>query len=165
MHTCYREAAPAREGTAMGTDISGSAGAGPSRGEALPAASLTPRFPPSLSLRSQPGPAQEAPPARLLPPALHAAPLQGALPLSPGGARPGKSAPVGRAPLGIHTCLWSSARGVTAPGIPSLGVDTGLWNCARRGRRCPRLGRGSRRPPPPSPPSRPPPPPNAFARQ
>ncbi|PKU47860.1 hypothetical protein llap_1840 [Limosa lapponica baueri] len=41
---------------------------------------------PSLCLHSQPGSAQEAPPARLLPPALHAAPLPSALPLSPGGA-------------------------------------------------------------------------------
>lgn len=39
------------------------------------------QLPPSL--RSQPGPAQEAPPARLLPPALHAASLPGAVPLSP----------------------------------------------------------------------------------
>lgn len=43
--------------------------------------SLPARLPPSL--RSQPGPAQEAPPARLLPPALRAASLPGALPLSP----------------------------------------------------------------------------------
>ncbi|XP_056346826.1 atherin-like [Oenanthe melanoleuca] len=46
--------------------------------------------PPSLrTAASQPGPAQEAPPARLLPPALRAAALQGALPLSPGAAPTG----------------------------------------------------------------------------
>lgn len=129
MQTRYREAPAARERTATGTGSSGERRGRPvpGRGTAggLPHAPL-PSLP--LFLRSQPGPAQEAPPARLLPPALHAAPLQGALPLSPGGAWPGNSARVGRARGPLRT-----GRSALPTGSTSGNSHLPLEQCARRG--------------------------------